>query len=102
MRRCTRMSTARIGGCPPRDGEAQQGRVRTRRGAHAGHRVLLVHAQARVRGDVSLDESQAPTPLHYEFAGRHNVRPLDTVDQMKLIARSMTGRRLKYRDLIAD
>ena len=37
-----------------------------------------------------------------EFSGRHNDRPLDTVDQMAKIVQGMGGRRLRYRDLIAD
>lgn len=37
-----------------------------------------------------------------EFAGRHNIRDLDTIDQMAHVAASMVGRRLLYRDLIAD
>ena len=36
-----------------------------------------------------------------EFAGRHNARELDTLDQMASITRGMAGRRLRYRDLIA-
>ncbi len=36
-----------------------------------------------------------------EFAGRHNMRPLDTIDQMKAMARGMDGKKLRYRDLIA-
>ena len=36
-----------------------------------------------------------------EFAGRHNFRDLDTIDQMGLIARRIVGKRLKYRDLVA-
>ena len=36
-----------------------------------------------------------------EFANRHNVRELDTLDQMRLLARMMIGRRLRYADLIA-
>ncbi len=36
-----------------------------------------------------------------EFAGRHNDRKSGTVDQMSAIARSMDGKRLRYRDLIA-
>ena len=36
-----------------------------------------------------------------EFAGRHNVRSLDTIDQMTALARRMIGKRLKYQDLIA-
>ena len=34
-----------------------------------------------------------------EFTGRHNVRGLDTVDQMKELLGGMVGRRLKYDDL---
>ena len=37
-----------------------------------------------------------------EFAGRHNVRPLDTSDQMASVVRGADGKRLKYADLIAD
>ena len=36
-----------------------------------------------------------------EFAGRHNVRPQDTADQMAAVARGATGRRLRYQDLTA-
>ena len=36
-----------------------------------------------------------------EFAGRHNQRPLDTVDQMTTIAQGLVGKNLKYRDLVA-
>ena len=35
-----------------------------------------------------------------EFAGRHNDRNADTIDQMAHIAQSMVGKRLKFRDLI--
>ena len=37
-----------------------------------------------------------------EFSGRHNDRPLDTMQQMERIAAAMDGKRLKYADLIAD
>ena len=37
-----------------------------------------------------------------EFSGRHNDRPLDTIQQMEKIAAAMDGKRLKYVDLIAD
>ena len=37
-----------------------------------------------------------------EFAGRHNDRPVDTIEQMTLLAKGMVGRRLTYADLIAD
>ncbi len=34
-----------------------------------------------------------------EFAGRYNIRELDTPDQMARVVRGMEGKRLKYRDL---
>ena len=37
-----------------------------------------------------------------EFAGRHGIREQDTVDQMNAVIAGMVGRRLMYRDLIAD
>ena len=36
-----------------------------------------------------------------EFAGRHNIRELDTVDQMEVIAAAMVGKRLKYKELVS-
>lgn len=35
-----------------------------------------------------------------EFAGRHNVRPLDTEEQMIALVQGMDGKRLRYSDLI--
>ena len=37
-----------------------------------------------------------------EFAVKHNIRELDTIDQMGLIVASLIGRRLLYSGLIAD
>ena len=37
-----------------------------------------------------------------EFAGRHNIRGLDTIAQMALIARGLDRKRLRYSDLVAD
>lgn len=37
-----------------------------------------------------------------EFAGRHNVRPLDTIVQMSLLTRGLFGKKLPYEDLIAE
>ncbi len=34
-----------------------------------------------------------------EFAGRHNVRDKDTVEQMALLTIGLVGRRLKYQTL---
>ena len=37
-----------------------------------------------------------------EFAGRHNIRDMDTLAQMQHVVAGMVGRRLLYRKLIAD
>ena len=37
-----------------------------------------------------------------EFAGRHNIRALDTDEQMRAIILGMRNKRLRYEDLIAD
>ena len=46
----------------------------------------------------------SPKHLHRyvdEFSGRHNIRPLDTIDQMALIVSRAAGKRLPYQELIA-
>ena len=35
-----------------------------------------------------------------EFAGRHNARSDDTIDQMRNLAKGMVGKRLRYQDLV--
>ena len=35
-----------------------------------------------------------------EFSGRHNIRDLDTVAQMAILARGMIGKKLRYADLV--
>ena len=35
-----------------------------------------------------------------EFEGRHNDRPMNTIDQMTAVVHGMLGRRLRYIDLI--
>ena len=37
-----------------------------------------------------------------EFAGRHDDRPLDTIEQVQRIMAGMVGKRLRYEDLIAE
>ena len=37
-----------------------------------------------------------------EFSGRHNIRELDTLEQMEHVVAGLVGRRLMYRDLVAD
>lgn len=34
------------------------------------------------------------------FAGRQDIREMDTIDQMTVVAAWLVGKRLKYRDLI--
>ena len=36
------------------------------------------------------------------FAGRHNIRPMNTLVQMVLVANNMTVTRLRYKDLVRD
>ncbi len=37
-----------------------------------------------------------------EFSGKHNRRPLDTINQMRSVIAGLIGNRLMYRDLISD
>ena len=37
-----------------------------------------------------------------EFARKHNIRDMDTLDQMRRPVEGMDRKRLRYRDLIAD
>ena len=37
-----------------------------------------------------------------EFSGRHNMRRMDTIDQMASVVKGMDGKRLRYRDLVAN
>jgi transposase-like protein len=56
------------------------------------------------RGYTGVYHWMSPKHLHRyvnEFSGRHNQRPLDTIDQMSAMARNSIGKRLRYADLIA-
>ena len=35
-----------------------------------------------------------------EYAGRHNIRPLATIEQTDAVIEAMNGKRLKYKELI--
>lgn len=35
-----------------------------------------------------------------EFSGRHNIRELDTIDQMAFLAKGMVGKKLPYKKLV--
>ena len=37
-----------------------------------------------------------------EFAGRHNIRSCDTLTQMGVIAKGLSGKRIRYRDLVGS
>ena len=57
------------------------------------------------RGIIGVYHHISPKHTHRyatEFAGRHNDRPLDTIDQMKAMVRGMEGKRLRYADLTAN
>ena len=56
------------------------------------------------RGYIGIYHYWSPKHVHRyvaEFTTRHNLRSLDTKDQLALVARGMEGKRLRYRDLIA-
>ena len=36
-----------------------------------------------------------------EFAGRHNIRPMDTINQLESMVLGMNSKRLCYKDLVA-
>ena len=95
---------------------------------HAGYQGMINHAAVPhsrgeyVRGEVHTNGIESHwslfkrgiigtyhhiSPKHThryatEFAGRHNDRPLDTIDQMKAMVRGMEGKRLRYADLTAN
>lgn len=38
-------------------------------------------------------------PYVTEFPGRHNIREMDTIEQMKFVAKEFIGKRLPYKKL---
>ena len=56
------------------------------------------------RGIMGSFHHVSPKHLHRyirEFEGRHNQRPLNTIEQMEAMARGSVGKRLMYRDLVS-
>ena len=56
------------------------------------------------RGYIGTYHKMSPKHLHRyvkEFAGRQNIREFGTLDQMRLVAMGLVGKRLRYKDLIA-
>ena len=37
-----------------------------------------------------------------QFAGKHNIRGMDTIDQMQHVVAAMVGKRLLYRELVGS
>lgn len=57
------------------------------------------------RGYVGIYHHVSEAHLHRyinEFTGRHNIRPLDTSEQMGRVAEGLVGKRLRYTELVAD
>ena len=57
------------------------------------------------RGYMSVYHQMSAKHLHRyitEFSGRHNSRLLDTAAQMAKMARGTVGKRLRYKDFIAQ
>ena len=71
-------------------------------GLHQRDRVLLERPEARSQGRLPQDQHKHLNRYVQEFAAKHNMRESDTVAQMWEVVARMIGRRLLYRDLIAD
>ena len=80
-----------------------------------GGKTAVIAAKDRKTGQVAakvIDEATAPTLRGFvakhlqryvnEFAGRQNIRDKDTIDQMRDVVCGLVGKRLLYRDLVAE
>ncbi|KKZ13887.1 MAG: hypothetical protein TQ37_02895 [Candidatus Synechococcus spongiarum 15L] len=65
------------------------------------HRELPVHVEAWLQGTFHKIRPKHLDRYVSEFAGRHTVRLLDTVDIMVGMVAGMMGNRLKHQELLA-
>ncbi|MDE2720712.1 hypothetical protein [Candidatus Palauibacter polyketidifaciens] len=52
------------------------------------------------RGCLGREDARASGALRYEFAGRHNIRDMDTVAQMIHVVTGLIGKGLLYPELV--
>lgn len=83
-------------------GEPQPRPVRGRRGLYQRDRVFLGSLKRAYKGTY---HQMSPKHLQRyvdEVAGRHNIRDMDTEDQMRAVVQGFEMRRLTYRKLVQD
>lgn len=56
----------------------------------------------RIPWNLSLHVSKHLERYVTELAGRHNVKDLDTLEQMAVLVRGMVGKKLPYKELIKE
>ena len=59
------------------------------------------HAQAGYMGTYHYMSVKHLQRYVNEFTGRHNIRDMDTIDQMCDVVAGLIGRRLMYKELVA-
>ena len=79
---------------------------KTQHGNSYGVKQPVVGMKSRETNQIKADVLQtvsAKTLQRYvnEFAGRHNFREQDTIDQMAFLARNLVGKRFRYQDLVS-
>ena len=99
-RRCDRLRVATV---QSRHGQALALRVRQRRHSHQWDRIFLWSMLKRAhKGTFHKLSPKHLDRYVQEFAGRHNLREHDTIDQLTALSGGMDGKRLRYRTLIAS